>query len=249
MTETINILYEEPGLGLKPSTIGGIADAASKVFDSSVSFVNEGAGYAVTGQGRMANMYGQLQLSDFTASVGCDNLTWSDPTPDVVGALRELMFRSAIAASNSSTVQHVSAVDSYRRTIYVSHYRYLAAALGVVVANALAVLPLFVGWWALGRRATMSPLELAKAFQSPLTSGSNQSEIKGLLESVWGVRVRYGDVSRNNDARVKTNAESEHDTREQQIQDLGRPAENDHPRLGLGPLKTTAKPVGRVVYR
>ncbi|KAL1639375.1 hypothetical protein SLS58_007956 [Diplodia intermedia] len=188
--ELQDILYEEPGLGLKPSTIGGIADAASKVFDSSVSFDNEGPGYAATGQGRMANMHGKLQLSDSTASVGCDNLTWSDPTPDVVGALRELTFRSAIAASNASTVQRVSAVDSYRRTVYVSHYRYLAAALGVVVADALAVLPLFVGWWALGRRATMSPLELAKAFQSPLTSSSNQNEIKGLLESLGGVRTR-----------------------------------------------------------
>ncbi|KAL0264109.1 hypothetical protein SLS55_000053 [Diplodia seriata] len=248
--ELQDILDEEPGMGLKPSTIGGIADAASKIFDSSVSFVNEGPGYAVTGQGRMANMYGKLQLSDFTASVGCDNLTWSDPTLDVLGALRQLVSRSAIAASNASTVQDVHYVDSYQRTIYVSHYPYLAAALCVIVANALAVLSLFIGWWALGRKATMSPLELAKAFQSPLTSGCNQNEIKGLLESVGPVKVRYGDVTEKSDDRSEGGVESEqHSTMDGlEMQDFTGAAENQRPRLGTGALQETKKPVGGVVY-
>ncbi|OJD40615.1 uncharacterized protein BKCO1_1000600 [Diplodia corticola] len=240
---------EFPGLGQWPSTIGGIADAAARIFNSNITIQDMGPGYAVSSTGRMANTYGNLQLSGVTSYVQCDNLSWSDPTPDVISALRELIFRSAIAASNASTVQATDAVDSYQRTVYVSHYRYLAAALCFIVANALAVLPLFIGWWALGRSATMSPLELAKAFQSPLTSDSTHNDIDGLLGSVGAMEVRYGKIPQKNGDCVETVAENERGALGHEMRILTNTADGDRPRLGIGRLRETEKPVGGVVYR
>ena len=64
--------------------------------------------------------------------------------------------------------------------------------LGVV-----AVLPLFIGWWELGRPVSFSPLEVAKAFDAPLLGAVDSIGGKeGIAEQVRVEvgRVRYGVV-------------------------------------------------------
>lgn len=60
----------------------------------------------------------------------------------------------------------------------------------------LVVLPLFNHWWSFDRSRTLSPLELAVAFDAPLvrevpsTGGAD-----GVIQRIGDVRVRFGAVT------------------------------------------------------
>lgn len=77
--------------------------------------------------------------------------------------------------------------------VYFSRYSYLAAALAVMLLTTTSIIPTFYGWWHLGRPRTLSPIEIAKAFDAKLLkdAGSNATaeEIVTLLGSR---RVQYG---------------------------------------------------------
>lgn len=96
------------------------------------------------------------------------------------------MFRTAIASAplyanattpqifrlNETTLaantQTVTVTQSSSEARYRSEYAWLAGALLATMIPTLAVLGLFWGYWKLGRRVTLSPIETAKALGSPL---------------------------------------------------------------------------------
>jgi len=59
----------------------------------------------------------------------------------------------------------------------------------------LAVLPLFIGWYTLGKAPLLSPLEVALAFDSPLLREANSATgSSGVINALGDTRVRYGAV-------------------------------------------------------
>ena len=68
-----------------------------------------------------------------------------------------------------------------------------------MVAAVCGVVPLFYGFWALGRTTSMSPVEVAKAFGAEVLVGvgGSNSTAEGIAGSKGGrtVVVRYGEVS------------------------------------------------------
>jgi hypothetical protein len=57
------------------------------------------------------------------------------------------------------------------------------------------VLPLYVGWWQLGRRVSLNPLETAAAMGAPLLADINSNAGRSrIVEAVGKRRVRYGSV-------------------------------------------------------
>lgn len=88
----------------------------------------------------------------------------------MLASARELMFRTAIAAANSSDVQTVSAVQTGQQAVYESHYLYLGLAVLVTALGIIFVAPTFHGYWILGRTVSMSPIETAKALNAPMLS-------------------------------------------------------------------------------
>jgi hypothetical protein len=130
----------------------------------------------------------------FTEQSNCTT-TWSDPLPDILDGLEEMMLRSAISLSNSTTTQVVSGTAARTRTRYVSNFRYLGGALVLMLVSTFIVLPLFMGWRHFSRSMSLSPIETAKAFGAPvLEEGSSMDEISGLLTSLGGKKVQYGAV-------------------------------------------------------
>ncbi|KAF8541339.1 hypothetical protein BDD12DRAFT_908713 [Trichophaea hybrida] len=177
---------------LDRSTLGGIALVASSKYGSSVELYRSGAiPYTLMTTGSVGYEY--INNSN-SLMVDC-SLTWDDPTLDILNGIRELMFRAAIAASNSTTTQTVSGTQSFAHTVYQSHYQFLLAALIVPLLSVGFVTSLFIGWWELGRKVSYSPIELAKAFGAPLLEGrgSNATGIhwrrlseKGEKSAVYG---------------------------------------------------------------
>lgn len=89
---------------------------------------------------------------------------------------------------------------SQKRTIqvYVSNYAFLAAGVAVMLLAVIGVMPLFYGFWDLGRDVTLSPTETAKAFGAPVldTEGvSSNATATAIAKSETGrLLVQYGEV-------------------------------------------------------
>jgi hypothetical protein len=137
--------------------------------------------------------------------------------------MRELVFRMSIDAarySNRSIFQSLAPEDPrvqqrhtanwtqpgiaytgrQQRTVYRTDWRYVAAAAAASLLCGVlgGVLPLFWGWWQLGRAVSLNPLEIAQAFRAPLLArGSAAPSNAGraeLVRACGAKRVRYGAV-------------------------------------------------------
>jgi hypothetical protein len=121
-------------------------------------------------------------------------LKWSSPTEYVLDSMHDFMFRAALREGNGTETQTFTARRTSPALLFHSEYRYLAAALAVLLLALLAVLFLLWGWWELGRPVSLSPLELAMAFEAPMMQRACRSSvIEGILKEVGEMRVKYND--------------------------------------------------------
>ena len=194
--DTIRLTHPPPenqqGGEVLPSTIGGISLAAHHIFVSSITSVYNNGSFAIDATGVMANTYISSDLEMYSTC----NVSWTDPMEDIIDALRELMFRAALAASNHSHPQQHEATEIVTRTYYISSYRYLIVAMVLTFVSACVIVPLFAGWWHLGRAVSLSPIETAKAFRAPLLHGTEcNGNIQELLREVGQRKAQYGAIS------------------------------------------------------
>ncbi|RYO80751.1 hypothetical protein DL766_010181 [Monosporascus sp. MC13-8B] len=197
---------ETAGLGIFPSTLGGIAFAVGKQYNSKISIYN-GGGLQVSANGMMGYAY-RNSSDDALGTVG---MTWADPTADVVAAIQELTFRAAAFHSNATTpMQRIEGHETMQITVYTANYRYLAGGLVLMIVATLAMLPLFHGWWHLGREVTLSPVEIAVAFRAPHTEGGDpNADVYTLLRQIGKRKARYGVIDENGVMRYYHVSESQ----------------------------------------
>jgi hypothetical protein len=179
------------------TTIGGLYLALSNRFDSSSNMRWTGAiGYSLYTTGSTATQF-VVPATNANASYDAEcGLAFTDPTANLLANARELMFRTAVAAANSSNVQDVLALEEATIAVYESHYLYLALASIFTLLAIVLVIPTFSGYWNLGRQVSMSPIEIAKAFNAPLLkNGDSNAEVKQLIEELGERGARYGAVS------------------------------------------------------
>lgn len=184
-----------------PTTLGGMGLALNNKFNSKAYMRFTGAvGYDISSSGSPPNEYIAAAGNDSSrigSSFSTCSLRWADPMADLLAAAREVMFRTAVRAANSTTPQQtVRATQTGIRTVYKSHYLFLALALLVTLLGVAFVAPIFSGWWMLGRKVSPSPIETAKAFSAPLLRGhDSNSEADALLKEVGNRKVKYGEVA------------------------------------------------------
>ncbi|KAK4445146.1 hypothetical protein QBC34DRAFT_473034 [Podospora aff. communis PSN243] len=84
------------------------------------------------------------------------------------------------------------------RTIQVfrSNYAFLVGGVAVMLVATIGVMPLFYGFWTLGREVSLSPVEMAKAFGAPVLEGSGAGVTAEAIarSEVGRVGVQYGEV-------------------------------------------------------
>ncbi len=172
-----------------PTTLGGFYKALSDTYNSMANLRFVGAyGYELISTGGTVNRYAVLDLP----SLNC-TLAFTDPSNDLIGAVRDMMFRTAIAAATRSDAQYMTAHETTTLPIYQSHYLYLGLAVACTALGWLATLPIFVGWWHVGRTVSMSPVETAKAFRAPMLKNADSNADADMLVKELGDRpIRYG---------------------------------------------------------
>lgn len=94
---TLSRVYENINSSLNISTYGGFFKALSDTYGSYLSMNYGAIGYQIFNEGALSNQY--LNASKYLKSLNC-SMSFFDPTDDIVAAIRELMFRTAMASAN-----------------------------------------------------------------------------------------------------------------------------------------------------
>jgi hypothetical protein len=138
-------------------------------------------------------------------------LTTVDPLNAIYSRLNNLMVRSSMRAA---TQWKSSAGERYRDPVqdmvqvqkrpqeipsvyYETDWRWGAAAMCVIFFCVLCVLPSYWGFWELGRKVTLGPIEVAGAFQAPIMNHptvAKHGEVDEFVKEIGQRRVRYGQV-------------------------------------------------------
>ncbi|KAK8172525.1 hypothetical protein BKA80DRAFT_263170 [Phyllosticta citrichinensis] len=184
----------------RDTTIGGFQLAMSTLFKSSATYEFGGAVSSVNFEGNTVNQYvDSSSAADFTSP---DDVNWNDPTDDILDAVREVAFRTSLYATTDSSVndtarnaldpsQDVYYVGESLNTVYSTDMIKMIIGAALAVLGLLGALPLYYGWWELGRDVTMSPVEIAKAFDARLLAKTNEHDAKGLVRAGKKIRIKY----------------------------------------------------------
>ena len=104
-----------------------------------------------------------------------------------------LIFSPDLSTSNRTVQQRAPASMTYVEPAYEIRPEWLAGSFVLIVLACLAILATYWGWWHLGRPVSLSPLEIAKAFDAPIMHAADPNATADeLVEAVGDVRVRYG---------------------------------------------------------
>jgi len=213
------------------STIGGLAFIFKNLFSMRATYENDAtAVYGYSSTGLLTTTYIDTMPSEALAQC---NSTWIDPLQDIALQIREIMFRTSVHLAldnvqpagvemrednplpDAATYDSQHGIILYKNlsassteldlthTIYRTDYTLLVIGLVLVVVAVASTIPLFWGYWSLGRQVSLSPWEFAKAFHAQsinpeqqhhvLNVGSN-AEADDFVEMLGDVKVRYGEV-------------------------------------------------------
>lgn len=122
----------------------------------------------------------------------------------MVNAMREIAFRTAVLAGKdednrdvTNALQQVKYQGIATHSLYVSDWWYMTGAAVLSVVSVVVVGLTFYGWWELGHDVSLSPLDIARAFDSPLLKHDSPG-LAGLQ------RVQYGkEIAVERDAASK----------------------------------------------
>jgi hypothetical protein len=211
---------------LGPTTHGGLYLYANELYQSHMGTMYDGGvGWRSSTSGTTGYRYvesvGGVNVHDIQG--GCD-MSYQDPTSDILDTVRELAFRTALYIPGDGRVvsaqkktkkreeeslpqplsqdqrdaaflRSMEVEESRPEVVYKSQYIYLAIAVGVTLLATFCVCVILEGWWHLGRNVSLSPIEIANAFQAPLLEESSpNASARKLLKSCGSRKVRYGAV-------------------------------------------------------
>lgn len=199
LSDPVNYAGDMPGakLGDSIGPLGSLYWFGQTYFEANATLTfNETSGNYTT------NLIGPFAAQYYDSNPdGSENLTqacqiqFTDPTADVIRAFSDVLFRGAYYSSGDDTLRSFPAVHTQPTLIYESVYSYLAIATALVFLAILAASSTLWGWWELGRKVSLSPLETGKAFGAHVLDDTNGPEdAGGLLRSFGGRKVRYGEM-------------------------------------------------------
>jgi hypothetical protein len=121
---------------------------------------------------------------------------------------RDSRNTSLPAKTRLSKTQTVVLDEARVVSVFRVNYRYALGASCVVLLASIATAPLLSGWRHAGRQFTVSPLEVAKAFDAPLLAAVPSGALVGtVIRDMGDVQVRYGEVPARDDLQMHPETE------------------------------------------
>lgn len=81
---------------------------------------------------------------------------------------------------------------------YVTNFKYVGGALAATFVTLFLALPVYWGFWQLGRKVTLGPLEITQAFGAPIVAPERYKNTHGnfdqVLRDIGKRRVQYGQL-------------------------------------------------------
>lgn len=122
-------------------------------------------------------------------------IQFTDPTADIIRAFSDVLFRGAYYDSPNETARSFTVLHTRPTLVYQSVYSFLAAATALVFLAIIAASSTLWGWWEVGRKVSLSPLETGMALGAHvLENADSPQDVKGLVRYVGERRVRYGET-------------------------------------------------------
>jgi hypothetical protein len=154
---------------------GGFEYAASYLFTSNAVFQGDNSVDSNTISGALANQF----MSDAVQGTQ----TFSDPTDYMINQMRQIALRTSLqAAKDNATASNARQTIQYTgnsaATIYSTNFRFIAAAAALNLLAVFAILLTYRGWWTLGRRFSLSPLEIARALMRRFYEERNLTQLE-----------------------------------------------------------------------
>ena len=134
----------------------------------------------------------------------------NDPTIELLRKLNTLSFVTALYIKGAPTtdVNKRKALGMASQNIttsvtgiveeYLTFSAYVYGALAATFITVMLVLPVYWGFWQLGRKVTLGPLEILQAFGAPIIAPDKMKAYHGdfdqVLEDVGDRRVQYGQL-------------------------------------------------------
>jgi hypothetical protein len=207
----------------------GFNDAARWLFSSTITItplVLSESSFGPTTFSWTTNFEGPLAVQNLavTKTSSC-NRTLYDPTDYILRSMSEILFRVGVAAAQMEPwpMQTFEAQQVQDELVYTSNLRFFAAAACIMLCGIMLVACTYHHWWLVGRPVSLSPLEIAKAFDAPLLAvpGTSNTYVKGLLDAVGQLQVKYGGILGNNTIGLRREVGAmQHGTRKLCIADL-----------------------------
>lgn len=135
----------------------------------------------------------------------------TEPTIWLVTQMNDILFRSSIAYAMqqsafedefadfligpSNFTQAVPGLEYHTTIQYTSNFALMIAATVLMFCCVVAVLPSYWGFWELGRKVTLGPMDIASAFRAPdlhTDAAARGVAITDLMKDLGSRRVQYG---------------------------------------------------------
>ena len=180
------------------TTLGGLYLALADFYTSEASLmyaVQTNNGYLLSNIGSLVDSYYHTGASGPVQDKYSCNATLADPTTDLLSSINDLMFRVAVANSGTNDRVEVQALSTGTLNYYESSFAFLSIAVALAWLNILVIAPMFWGWWDLGRKVSLDPIEVAEAFDAPvLRKNTGHWDMDGLIKHVGDREVRLKPV-------------------------------------------------------
>lgn len=209
VSATFNPKYDvyEPFKAGANSTLLGIYQTLAHNFNSSATTTYYDKVFHVVEDGEFApfsNYAEQFQIAQ-------GNFSYEDPIQTIMERLNTLTMivasdRWSYPEGNRDEYPLVfnqralPCLKYWKDKEYVITPAYLWSAFGLTFVVIFLILPVYWGYWQLGRDVTLGPMEIAYAFQGPTfaTANSQSGHADHIVKAVGRQKIQYGAVDETN---------------------------------------------------
>lgn len=129
---------------------------------------------------------------------------WADPSNSMINQMRQIASHASVQpAKDNTTACNVTQIVRYARTIFITDCTVITITTLLNIPAKPVILLTCREWWKLGRDFSLSPLEIARAFNAPLLQDSESNATWGHFTdqlSTWRAKHGYmDDEKRGND--------------------------------------------------